>query len=176
MPAPSPRSPTATAEFTGELRSFAEIARLSKLHIMENEMASELNVLARDMARLARQNPRTADFTRNLLRRAIKELIACFPVYRTYIDSSGELDDADRRYLSWALAQARRNETEIDPSAFDFLEQVLTGALLQHPRSGFSRQSLLRCAMRLQQYSGPVVAKGAGRHGVLPLQPLHRAQ
>ena len=64
-----------------------------KLHIMDNEMASELNVLARDMARLARQNPRTADFTRDLLRRAIKELIACFPVYRTYIDSSGELDE-----------------------------------------------------------------------------------
>ena len=42
---------------------------------------------ARDMARLARQNPRTADFTQNLLRRAIKEMIACFPVYRTYIDS-----------------------------------------------------------------------------------------
>lgn len=147
-------------EFTGERRSFAEIARLCKLHIMDNEMASELNVLARDTARLARQNPRTADFTRDLLRRAIKELIACFPVYRTYIDSNGELDEADRRYLSWALAQARRNETEIDPSAFDFLERVLTGDLLQQPRSGFSRQALLRCAMRLQQYSGPVVAKG----------------
>src|SRR3984885_13703810 len=148
------------SEFTGERRPFAEIARLCKLHIMDNEMASELNVLARDMARLARQNPRTADFTRDLLRRAIKELIACFPVYRTYIDSSGKLDEADQHYLSWALAQARRNETEIDPSAFHFLEQVLTGGLLQHPRSGFSRQSLLRCAMRLQQYSGPVVAKG----------------
>jgi (1->4)-alpha-D-glucan 1-alpha-D-glucosylmutase len=147
-------------EFTGERRAFADIARQCKLHIMDNEMASELNVLARDMARLARQNPRTADFTRDLLRRAIKELIACFPVYRTYIDSNGELDDADRRYLSWALAQARRNETEIDPSAFNFLEQVLTGDLLQRPRSGFSRQSLLRCAMRLQQYSGPVMAKG----------------
>ncbi len=148
------------AEFTGERRSFAEIARLSKLHIMDNEMASELNVLARDMARLARQNPRTADFTRNLLRRAIKELIACFPVYRTYLDSNGELDEADQHYLSWALAQARRNETEIDPSAFSFLEQVLTGNLVRQPRSGFSRQSLLRCAMRLQQYSGPVDAKG----------------
>ena len=148
------------SEFTGEQRPFAEIARQCKLSIMDNEMASELNVLARDMARLARQNPRTADFTRDLLRRAIKELIACFPVYRTYIDSDGELDETDRRYLSWALAQARRNETEIDASAFTFLQQVLTGDLLQQPRSGFSRQSLLRCAMRLQQYSGPVVAKG----------------
>src|SRR6185437_3460005 len=31
---------------------------------------------------------------------------------------------------------------------------------LQRPRSGFSHQALLRCAMRLQQYSGPVDAKG----------------
>jgi (1->4)-alpha-D-glucan 1-alpha-D-glucosylmutase len=147
-------------QFAGEPQRFADIVHQSKLHIMENEMASELNVLARDMARLARQSPRTADFTRNLLRRAIKELIACFPVYRTYIDDAATLDGADQRDLNWAFAQARRNESELDPSVFDFLEQLLTGALIQRPHSGFSYQSLLRCAMRLQQYSGPVMAKG----------------
>ena len=50
-------------------------------------MASELNVLARDAARVARQNPRTADFTRNILQRALREIVACFPVYRTYVDA-----------------------------------------------------------------------------------------
>ena len=74
-------------EFTGEQRRFGEIARLCKLHIMDNEMSSELNVLARDMARLARAEPAHRGFHPDLLRRAIKELIACFPVYRTYIDS-----------------------------------------------------------------------------------------
>ncbi|HEX4023112.1 MAG TPA: malto-oligosyltrehalose synthase [Steroidobacteraceae bacterium] len=147
-------------EFTGERRGYAETVRLSKLHIMDNEMAGELNTLARELARLARQNPRTADFTQNLLRRATKELIACFPVYRTYVDGSGTLDGADQRDLSWALSRARRYETEIDPSVFAFLEQVLTGSLLQQPRTGFSHETLLRCAMRLQQYSGPVDAKG----------------
>jgi (1->4)-alpha-D-glucan 1-alpha-D-glucosylmutase len=146
-------------DFSGERRPFGEIVRLCKLHIMENEMASELNMRARDMARLARENPRTADFTQNLLRRAIKELIACFPVYRTYMDTHGTLDSADQRDLSWALSAARRNETEIDPTVFDFLEQVLSGQLLARARSGFSRQALLRCVMRLQQYTGPVVAK-----------------
>jgi (1->4)-alpha-D-glucan 1-alpha-D-glucosylmutase len=147
-------------QFCGERSRFEAIVHESKLHIMENEMASELNVLSRDMARLARQNPRTADFTRNLLRRAIKELIACFPVYRTYVDESGELSAADQRDLSWAFAQARRNESELDPSVFAFLEQILPGSLLQTPRSGFSYSMLARCAMRLQQYSGPVMAKG----------------
>jgi len=146
--------------FSGEHRSFAEIGRICKRHIMDNEMSGELNVLARDMARLARQNPRTADFTQTLLRRAIKELIACFPVYRTYMDNAAVLEAADERDLSWALSQARRNETELDPSVFNFLEQVLTARLIERPRSGFSRVSLLRCATRLQQYSGPVAAKG----------------
>ncbi len=147
-------------EFTGERRSYAEIARDSKLHIMENEMAGELNTIARALARLARQNPRTADFTQNLLRRAIKQIIACFPVYRTYLDDGGELDAADQRDLAWALSKARRYETEIDPSVFDFLQQVLTGALRRRTRSGFSHQALLSSAMHLQQYSGPVAAKG----------------
>ncbi|HEY6452533.1 MAG TPA: malto-oligosyltrehalose synthase [Steroidobacteraceae bacterium] len=148
------------AQFSGERRAFAEIGRLCKLHIMDNEMAGELNVLARDLARLARQNPRTADFTQTLLRRAVKEVIACFPVYRTYIDDRAAPGPADERDLGWALAQARRNETEIDPSVFSFLEQVLTTRLIGQPGSGYSRQWLLRCAMRLQQYSGPVAAKG----------------
>ena len=78
---------------------------------MENEMASELNVLARDAARVARQNPRTADFTRNILQRALKEVIACFPVYRTYIDADGAPTEADRRDLDWAVAQARQQRS-----------------------------------------------------------------
>ncbi|MGA8708356.1 MAG: malto-oligosyltrehalose synthase [Steroidobacteraceae bacterium] len=147
-------------QFTGQRQQFGEIGRLCKLHIMDNEMSGELNVLARDFARLARQHPRTADFTQTLLRRAIKQLIACFPVYRTYTDASAVLDAADERDLGWALSQAPRHETEIDPSVFAFLEQVLTGRLIERPRSGFSRVSLLRCITRLQQYSGPVTAKG----------------
>jgi (1->4)-alpha-D-glucan 1-alpha-D-glucosylmutase len=148
------------ADFIGRRMAFAPLVRECKLQIMDNEMASELNVLARDTARLARQNPRTADFTYLLLRRALKELIACFPVYRTYMDTSGAVDAADQRDVSWALAQARRHEEQIDPSVFDFLQALLNGSLIATPRSGFSRQAVLRCVMRTQQYSGPVMAKG----------------
>ena len=148
------------AEFTGERQAFAAIVRDCKIRIMENEMASELNVLARDAARVARQNPRTADFTRNILHRAIREVVACFPVYRTYADTANAPTAEDRRDLDWALAQARRFETDVDPSVFDFLARLLSGELVARPRSGFSRHSVLRCAMKLQQYSGPVMAKG----------------
>ena len=147
-------------EFTGERRSFAEIVRASKIRIMEKEMASELNVLARDAARVARQNPRSADFTQNILQQAIKEVVACFPVYRTYVDGSAAPTDADRRDLDWAVGQARRYETDIDPSVFDFLHALASTDLVARPRSGFSRHSVVRFAMKLQQYSGPVMAKG----------------
>ncbi|WP_020175396.1 malto-oligosyltrehalose synthase [Methyloferula stellata] len=147
------------AEFTGQDTPFSEIARDCKLRIMENEMASELNVLARDAGRVARSNARTADFTDNVLRRALQQIIACFPVYRTYVDGSAP-SDADRRDIDWALAHARRYDTALDPSVFDFLYGLLTCDLIAEPRSGFSRVAVIRVAMRAQQYSGPVMAKG----------------
>jgi (1->4)-alpha-D-glucan 1-alpha-D-glucosylmutase len=148
------------SEFTRQTRSFAEIVRECKLGIMANEMASELHMLALGAARIARQNPRTSDFTANILHRAIREIVASFPVYRTYIDANGQLTDADMRDLDWALSIARRTEASIDPSVFDFVAKLLSGSLVAEPRSGFARHSVLRCAMNFQQYSGPVMAKG----------------
>jgi len=159
-PAAEDRLTRAYAEFTGDRRVFPEIVYECKIRITENEMASELHVLARDALRVAHQNPHTADFTHNILRRALQEIVACFPVYRTYIDTEGAPAQADRRDLDWALAQARRRQTDLDPSVFDFLYQLLSGDLVAQPRSGFSRHAVLRCAMKLQQYSGPVMAKG----------------
>jgi (1->4)-alpha-D-glucan 1-alpha-D-glucosylmutase len=147
-------------EFAGSQPAFAEIVRDCKMRIMANEMASELNVLARDAGRLARQNPRTADFTRNILGRALREIVASFPVYRTYVDAAASPTDADRRDLDWAIAQARRNEPDLDPSVFDFLAKLLSTDLVAQPRNGFSRYAVTRIAMRVQQYSGPVMAKG----------------
>jgi (1->4)-alpha-D-glucan 1-alpha-D-glucosylmutase len=147
-------------EHTGERANLGEMIRDSKIFILKNEMASELNVLARDAARVARQNSRTADFTRHILQRALRATVACFPVYRTYLDARGELADADRQHIMSALEAARGLERDVDPSVFDFLEHLLTGALVAAPRSGFSRHAALRCAMKFQQLSGPVMAKG----------------
>jgi (1->4)-alpha-D-glucan 1-alpha-D-glucosylmutase len=147
-------------EWTGDPKPFAEVVRECKLRIMKNEMTGELDVLAREAARLARQNPRTADFTTNVLRRAIREVIACFPVYRIYIDFEGTPTEEDRRDLNWAMKRARANEPAVDPTVFDFVQGLLSGDLVADSHSGFSRLAVLRCAMKAQQYSGPVMAKG----------------
>jgi (1->4)-alpha-D-glucan 1-alpha-D-glucosylmutase len=148
------------AEFTGQDEDFADLVRSAKIGIMENEMAGELSVLAREAYRVARSNPMTADFTHNLVERALKQIIAAFPVYRTYVDGEGRPSEADRRDIDWALAQARRRDAALDPSVFDFLHGLLTCDLVAEPGSGFSRIEVVRVAMRAQQFSGPVMAKG----------------
>jgi (1->4)-alpha-D-glucan 1-alpha-D-glucosylmutase len=146
--------------FAGEPQDFETVARDGKLRIMENEMASELNALSRRAARLASQSPMTADLTRALLQRAIKQMVASFPVYRTYVDFSGSPAEADRREVAWASARARRIDPDVHPSAFDFLQNVLMAESEKPLTEDLSRTAALRLAMTLQQFSGPVMAKG----------------
>ena len=136
------------------------MARQCKLRIMDNEMASECNALSRGAARLARQSPMTADVTRALLQRVIKQVVANFPVYRTYLDFEAHASEADRRDIAWAFARARREDPEVHGSAFDFLENVMLAETAKPPTQELSRRAALRVAMRLQQFSGPVMAKG----------------
>ena len=146
--------------FAGVSDEYGEIARVCKLRIMDNEMASELNALGRAAARLARQSPMTADLTRSILQRAIKQVVANFPVYRTYVDLSGSPSDADRRDIAWALKRARRFDPDVHYSAFDFLEAVLSAGTAGALPTEIGKTAAQRFAMKLQQYSGPVMAKG----------------
>ncbi|HZZ60056.1 MAG TPA: malto-oligosyltrehalose synthase [Roseiarcus sp.] len=146
--------------FAGAGEPFEEIALASKLRVMDNEMASEVGALGRAAVRLARESPMTADLTQSLLTRAIKAIVGCFPVYRTYVDLSGAFAEADRRDIAWAFARARRSDPDVHSSAFDFLEGVLTGETRGSAATEISRTAALRFAMKLQQFSGPVMAKG----------------
>ena len=74
----------------------------------------------------------TADFTRNVLQRALKQIVASFPVYRTYIDMDGAQDDADRRDLDWAMAQARRG-IPTSTRRFSTSYKLLSGELVAKP-------------------------------------------
>ncbi len=158
---------SAEAEFTTTYRSFTgldanfeDLARICKIEMMDNEMASELAALGRAAASLARQSPMTVDLTRSLLQRAIKQVIACLPVYRSYVDLTGSPTDADSRDIAWAFARARRCVPDLHRSAFDFLENILSANIGRPPTDELSRTAALRFAMKFQQLSGPVMAKG----------------
>jgi (1->4)-alpha-D-glucan 1-alpha-D-glucosylmutase len=147
------------SDFTGNRESFEETVRIAKLRITDNEMAGELQMRAREMAGVARQNPLTSDFTENILRRALRQIVACFPVYRTYVSVNGP-SESDRRYIDWAITRALRHEPDIDSTVFEFIRSLLTADLVAEPRSQFSRYSVLKAAREFQQFTGPVMAKG----------------
>jgi len=145
--------------FIGRTFDYGELVAEQKRLVLEMSMSSEVNVLARELNRISELNRRTRDFTLHSLRRALVEVIARFPVYRTYVDGWREVDERDAQYVRWAIARARRHDPASNASIYDFLQDVLlqrTG-----PRATTAeREQKLRFTMRFQQITGPAMAKG----------------
>lgn len=144
--------------FTGRDTDFDELLYERKKFIIHNTLSSELTVLANQLSGIAQSDRRTRDFTYHGLREAITEIVACFPVYRTYI-TSDRISDEDRRYVQWAIAQAKKRRTASDTHIFDFVHQTLMLVRL----NGYSaniRRRIIQFTLRFQQYTAPVMAKG----------------
>jgi (1->4)-alpha-D-glucan 1-alpha-D-glucosylmutase len=139
--------------------SFDDVLYACKKRITQVNLASEMNVLAREFHQLSMRSWRTRDFTLNGMLSALEEVIAAFPVYRTYVSRDGASAD-DNRYIDWALAQAKKRWRVEDLSIFDFLQGVLKGRPADPLFHGNSEE-VLRAAMHFQQVSGPVMAKAA---------------
>ena len=90
------------------------------------------------------------------MRDALTEIVAAFPVYRTYITSE-DLSEQDRRYVDWAVARAKKRSTAADTSAYDFVHDVL---LLNVEGPEEYEALAVAFVMKFQQYTGPVMAKG----------------
>ena len=143
--------------FTGDARTWDEVACECKRLIMRTALASELNVLATRLLRIARADRHTRDFTLSTLRQALVEAVACFPVYRTYVHEHAA--SSDRRYIEWAIGRARRRAVTADTSVFDFLLAVLTAQPAAHAPEGM-RAQMLAFTGKFQQFTAPVTAKG----------------
>ncbi|HUG78653.1 MAG TPA: malto-oligosyltrehalose synthase, partial [Burkholderiales bacterium] len=143
--------------FTGERESFDQMAYDARQLIMNTTLAAELHMLAGWLGRIANGNRRTRDYTESGLRKALAEIAARFPVYRSYVSPRG-VADTDRRWIDWAVHAARRASRIADPGVFEFVRSVLT--LDAAPPSGERRREMLGFAMRFQQFTAPVVAKG----------------
>jgi (1->4)-alpha-D-glucan 1-alpha-D-glucosylmutase len=144
--------------FTGRAIDFAEVVYRSKKLILEMSLASELNVLANTLSRIALANRHTCDFTLNSLRRSLAEIIANFPVYRTYV-SAEQISDEDRRYVQEAVATSKSKSLASDLSIFDFLRRMMLVETQEGDPAG-RRRAILRFAMKLQQVTSAVMAKG----------------
>jgi (1->4)-alpha-D-glucan 1-alpha-D-glucosylmutase len=146
--------------FTSSNTSFEDVAYSCKNLVMKTTMAGEVNILAHHLNTVSEQGWQYRDFTLNSLRDAIREVIACFPRFRTYIDAfEGSISDNDKAVIDGAIAGAIRRNPAVSSALFNFVRDTL---LLQYPsgmdESGRNEQRLF--VMRFQQLTGPVMAKG----------------
>jgi (1->4)-alpha-D-glucan 1-alpha-D-glucosylmutase len=153
------RSLTETyARFLGHRPDLREIIYDAKQLIIDTSMSSEISVLGRRLARISERHRASRDFTTRSLTTALREIIASFPVYRTYIDGAG-VGDQDRWYVDLAVAMARRRNPAMSGSVFAFIADVLR---LAYPgaRSEAEQQEQLAFVGKFQQLTGPITAKG----------------
>ena len=140
-------------EFTGRTEKFEELVHEKKLNVEQEALGSDVNRLASIFVQICEGNRDQRDYTRAEIRRAIREVAACFSIYRTYVVAErNELTDDDRHEIESAVARAKQYRTDIDAGLFDFMADVLT---LRH-RGALESEFLLR----FQQFTSPVMAKG----------------
>ncbi|GLI36507.1 malto-oligosyltrehalose synthase [Geobacter hydrogenophilus] len=146
------------ARFIQERPNFAEIAYQKKKQVMRFSMGGEINTLGHYLNTLSESNRHTRDFTLGSLNRALVEVIAHFPVYRTYT-ATRKVADRDRQYIEYAVAKAKRRNPAMSESIFTFIEDVLL--LRFHDSTGREEQEQwIDFVMKFQQLTGPVMAKG----------------
>ena len=148
------------ARFIGRAIDFDDLLYEKKKLILYTALASEMNLLARQLNRISEGNRWTRDFTLYALRAGLIELVACFPVYRTYIgENESAVDERDRGYILQAVASAKRRNPAENGSIYDFVADILLQKFAAYVEES-ERPAQKAFAVKLQQVLGPVMAKG----------------
>ena len=140
-------------EFTQETGDFDAVAHEKKLSVEHEALGSDVNRLASIFVEICENNRDRRDYTRAEIRRAIREVAACFSIYRTYVVAErNEITDEDRAEIEHAMACAKEKRQDIDAGLFDFIGDIL----MLRERGARESEFLLR----FQQFTSPVMAKG----------------
>jgi (1->4)-alpha-D-glucan 1-alpha-D-glucosylmutase len=137
--------------FTGEPTDYDEVLRGKKRQVLRDVLGSDLNRLATLFQAVCEGHREHRDHTRHDIQEALRDVIACFPVYRTYV-GSGPAGEEDTRVIQEAVARVRELRADFDPTLLEFLQEVLLGNV-----PGNREGELVR---RFQQVTGPAMAKG----------------
>jgi (1->4)-alpha-D-glucan 1-alpha-D-glucosylmutase len=141
------------AEFTGESIDWAAVARAKKHQVMRETMGSDLNRLTALFLEICERRRRYRDYTRHELHEALRDTLASFSVYRTYVrPEPAVVHEDDVRRIVEATDTARAHRPDLDGELFEFLRDVLRRRLVGDLETELT--------MRFQQLAGPVMAKG----------------
>ena len=146
--------------FAGPRPDLSTLIHDGKRLILETALAGELNVLAHALNRLSERDRHTRDFTLGTLTGALREVCACFPVYRTYVgEGTAAISAGDRAAIGVAVRLARRRDPTTDASVYDFLRSVLLRELPESIAEA-DRRLFFPFVMKVQQLTSAVMAKG----------------
>src|ERR1700757_2432793 len=138
---------------------FGHVLYAKKLLVMRLALANDVDVLGNMLDRLSEQDRWYRDFTLEALSRAVRETIACFPVYRTYVEPDQPVSDEDEQIVERAIAAAKRRNPAMEESIFNFLRDVLLFRLPQNLDDA-GRAAYTHFILKFQQTTAPVMAKG----------------
>jgi (1->4)-alpha-D-glucan 1-alpha-D-glucosylmutase len=130
----------------------------AKRRVLATLLTSEFTVLTRLLARIAGGHYSTRDYSADSLRQALELYVLHFPVYRTYLTSAGP-SGPDLALISGTIERARADWFAADEGIFDFLRDTLTMDLIKPGRATHSVPRVRRLALKVQQFTGPVMAK-----------------
>lgn len=144
-------------KLTGSETPYEQLCIEKKQLIVEKNLAGDVDNLAQILKKIAGQSRLGSDFTMNGLKRTLSEVLALFPVYRTYVNGDGISKD-DRTYIEEAIEEAR-GRIPLLLNELNFIEKLL---LLDWVPSLTEEQKAQRLhfLMRFQQLTGPLMAKG----------------
>ena len=145
--------------FIGHTIAFNHLVYAKKRLVMRIALANEVEVLGNMLDRLSEKNRWFRDFTLEALARAVRETIACFPVYRTYLAPGQPVSEEDRQVIERAIASAKRRNPAVEESIFNFLRDIL---LFRFPENldEPGREEHIHFVLKFQQFTGPIMAKG----------------
>ena len=136
----------------------APVLKEAKRRVLETLLTSEFTVLTRLLARIAAGHYSTRDFSADSLRQALELYVLHFPIYRTYLTAAGPTAH-DRALISQTIERARAEWFAADEGIFEFLRDTLTMDLIKPGRPPHSAPRVRRFALKVQQFTGPLMAK-----------------
>jgi (1->4)-alpha-D-glucan 1-alpha-D-glucosylmutase len=140
-------------DFSNEPVDFETLAHEKKLNVELTALGSDVNRLTSLFVEICENNRDRRDYTREEIRRALREVAACFSVYRSYVvPERDQIVSEDRAQIDQAVLQAKKRTNDPDPGILDFIGDVLA----LRSRGGLQTEFL----MRFQQFTSPVMAKG----------------
>jgi (1->4)-alpha-D-glucan 1-alpha-D-glucosylmutase len=144
--------------FVRDRVAFADLAYRAKTQVLHETMSGDINSLGHQLNRYSERNRHFRDFTLYSLISAIKHIIACFPVYRTYVTEADPVGARDRRYIRDAVSCAKWRAQRVPAMVLEFVERILLKqATVSTPEECHERARFIG---KFQQITGPVAAKG----------------